>query len=249
MLSFIEKRELQRSIQLKFESIFKQEKFREQLEVVQKADFSPVTEIDLYISLQIKKCLKNHSDLSSFHFFSEEDPESFQFPCAILDPIDGTRELVRGYPEIALSLALMSSSSEGWAWIYNPFTGFSLSSDDLFYPAPHYADDIKVGLTSRSEWEKGLYADLKLNGPVRVTPRGSIAFKLGLLAAGACDFVVTKRGKNIWDIAAGTLLCKERGFFLYKDGKKIEKLETSRLDGPLYWCRPEDNELILDFLS
>lgn len=249
MLSPIEKRELQEAIQRKFESIFKQSSFREQLGVVQKADLSPVTAIDLFISEQVKNLLKKHKELQGFHFYSEEDQESFAFPCAILDPIDGTRELVRGYPEAALSLALMTSSSEGWAWIYNPFTGFSLSSDDLFYPAPHSAQDIKTGLTSRSEWEKGLYTAKNAQGILHVLPRGSIAFKLGLLAAGACDFVVTKRGKNIWDIAAGTLLCQKRGFFLYKDGKRIEKLEESRLDGPLYWCRPEDNQLILDFLS
>lgn len=250
MLGPIEKRELQEAIQRKFASIFQKTSFQEQLGIVQKSDSSPVTEIDLYISTQIKNLLKQHKEFKSYHFFSEEDQESFAFPCAILDPIDGTRELVRGYPETALSLALMNSSTEGWAWIYNPFTGFSISSDELFYPAPNSAPGIKVGLTSRSEWEKGLYAQSNYQGILQISPRGSIAFKLGLLAAGACDFVVTKRGKNIWDIAAGTLLCKQRGILMYdKTGQHIERLEDNRFTGPLYWCRPEDRQLILNFLA
>lgn len=248
MLSPIEKKELQGSIQRKFAKIFQNSQFKENLGLVQKADLSPVTEIDLFISEEVKKKLQGHPELSHYHFYSEEDQVSSAFPCAILDPIDGTRELVRGYPEVALSLALMSSPEEGWAWIYNPFTGFSLSSDDIFVPAPCRNSEIKIGLTSRSEWEKGLYINTPKKN-MHVFPRGSIAFKLGLLAAGACDFVVTKRGKNIWDIAAGTLLCEKRGLFLYHQGKRIEKLDMLRLDGPLYWCHPEDQEQVLDFLS
>lgn len=248
MLSAIEKRELQESIKKKFISIFQGPGFKNNLGLVVKADQSPVTEIDLFISEEIKKKLKAHSDYAHYHFFSEEDQESFAFPCTVLDPIDGTRELVRGYPETAVSLALMKSPSEGWAWIYNPFTGFSLSSDELFCPAPQTAQDIKTGLTSRSEWEKGLYPQ-SIKGKLHVLPRGSIAFKLGLLAAGSCDFVVTKRGKNIWDIAAGTLLCAQRGIYLYQGKERLTELKDKRLNGPLYWCKPEDQELVLDFLS
>jgi myo-inositol-1(or 4)-monophosphatase len=103
------------------------------------------------------------------------------------------------------------------------------------------------GMVSRSEYHKGLFSNLK-NKKIHLFPRGSIAFKLGLLASSACDFIVSKNPKNVWDIAAGTILVNQRGYHFFEDGKRVEKLDKERYHGLLLWCKDEHlDELMAEF--
>lgn len=68
-----------------------------------------MTEIDHFVSEIIKEELSAHQNYSNYQYFSEEDFHELRFPCAVVDPIDGTRELSVGRPECAVSLALMHS--------------------------------------------------------------------------------------------------------------------------------------------
>lgn len=217
-----------------------------------KDDQSPVTEIDLFISELIK--LEVRANFGEMNFLSEEELRDLSFPTIILDPIDGTRELVMGKAECALSMALMNSSAiedeKNRAWIYNPFTGFDLSTDDLFYPRYNKENQPFLGLVSRSEFKKGHFDKfLAMNPSVTLSPRGSIAYKLGLLAAGSCDFVISLSPKNIWDIAAGTILCHQRGMKLYQEGKIITDLNDIHIKGKLIWAYPEVHDFIWDCIS
>ena len=211
------------------------------LQINTKADKSFVTEIDLFVSKLLKEKLALEEKYKSYHFYSEEDFDVLKFPAAILDPIDGTRELVLQRAECAVSLALMKSASiydpENYGWIYNPFSGFNLDSSMDFINVTNKSSKKILGLVSRSEFEKG-YFDSYLNDvhKIDLSPRGSIAFKLGLLAASGCDFVLSLSPKNIWDIAGGTILCAQRGIHLYQNGVKLESLDQVRLDGILIWA-------------
>lgn len=213
------------------------------LKVDLKEDKSFVTEIDLYVSELIKEELAKHPGYFDFAFFSEEDFKEYTFPCAILDPIDGTRELVRGRPECAVSLALMKSPDildpENYAWLYNPFSGFSLDTDTPFVPSMDKSVQKIFAFVSRSEFHKGHYQKYMNHPQLDITPRGSIAFKLGLLASGACDFIVSLEPKNVWDIAAGTILCAQRGIHFYEDGIRVTSLDRQRYSGALIWV-PEN---------
>mgnify|MGYP001627232222 CR=1 FL=1 len=207
----------------------------DELRVEHKSDASLVTEIDHKIS----QYLKTHISCQGLTFYSEEDHSQLVFPAAILDPIDGTRELVKLRGECAVSLARMRSPklSEGEALVYNPFTGFAAHSDQRPpWRARFHADEL-LGLVSRSEWEQGLFAGSTER--LRLVPRGSIAFKLGLLAAGACDYVVSLRPKNIWDIAAGTILCEHAGISFLAQGTVVRELSQPTYPAPLIWARPE----------
>lgn len=211
------------------------------LDVSRKEDRSFVTELDIYISDLFKEELKNDPKYRDHHFFSEEDHTTLAFPTCVLDPIDGTRELVRGSPECAVSMALMNSSNiedpKNAAWIFSPFSGFSLDTDEAFCPTEKYKNSLLLGMVSRSEFDKGFFDPfLNINAKIVITPRGSIAFKLGLLAAGACDFVLSLSPKNIWDIAAGTILCSKRGIYLYQNGARITELSSVNIKGPLLWA-------------
>ncbi|MDC0255479.1 hypothetical protein OAK75_11325 [Bacteriovoracales bacterium] len=247
MISPIQKNKIKKSIIDKFNKIFQNNSI-DLLKKSKKSDNTIVTEIDIFVSNLIKEELHKSS---KFSFFSEEDHGELKYPSIILDPIDGTRELAKGLPECALSLAFMEdpSVSKGWGWIFNPFTGFDISSDNEFFISPNYKSEPLVGFVSRSEWEGGLFNNDESVSSIRFIPRGSIAFKLGLLACGACDFVLTKKPKNIWDIAAGTILCEKKGHYLFHKGKKVSLLDKSRFDGPLYWCREEHSSKIKDFFN
>lgn len=222
------------------------------LGVEKKADHSPVTEIDLYVSDLVKSELKKVEALQNYHFYSEEDQESFEFPCAVLDPIDGTRELVAGLPECSLSLGLMASARlddpASDAWLYNPFTGLDLSFEAPFLEAPNIREGRLAGMVSNTEFRKGYFKNHERE-LIQLTPKGSIAYKLGLLAIGACDFVVSANPKNIWDIAGGSLLLERRGIHLYQNGERLKELSQKSYAGGLLWCREEHKDQILKALE
>jgi myo-inositol-1(or 4)-monophosphatase len=214
------------------------------LKIDMKTDNTVVTEIDLFVSNLLKEKLNKHPHFKTYHFFSEEEFSELIFPTAILDPIDGTRELIKGRAECAVSLALMKtpelSDPSNYGWLYNPFSGFSLDSDVPFVSSNNKSKQKILGMVSRSEFEKGYFNDfLNLDHHIEITPRGSIAFKLGLLASGGCDFVLSLSPKNIWDIAAGTVLCAQRGMKLYQNGVEITRLDKINMKGIMLWAPPE----------
>lgn len=211
------------------------------LEVNLKTDNSVVTEIDLFVSNLLKMKLSTHTLYKDYTFFSEEDFDQLVFPAIIVDPIDGTREFVKGRAECAVSLAIMKvpqiDHKDNYGWLYNPFSGFSLDSSSSFLASNNKSSQKILGMVSRTEFEKGYFKNfININPRIDITPRGSIAFKLGLLASGGCDFVVSLSPKNIWDIAAGSILCAQRGIYLYQNGIRIHKLDQIRIDGFLLWA-------------
>lgn len=250
MFDYPKRIEIQNRIREKFSHIFanngEDHNHLDRLGLKQKEDFSPLTEIDEYISDLIKDEVQKISG-QKFHFLSEEEINDIHFPLAILDPIDGTRELVKGIGQCSMSLAFMLDKNfynpKNSGWIYNPFTGFDIHSLIPFCPAPNLNSNRLNGLVSNSEWNKGL-KDIELEKNISISPVGSIAFKLGLLAVGSCDFIYSHRPKNIWDIAAGTILCAARGIKLYDSQGLVETFEGLKINGPLLWCFPDHyNEL------
>ncbi|MCY4524174.1 MAG: hypothetical protein OXB84_05500 [Halobacteriovoraceae bacterium] len=227
-----------------FKEIFENPDYMERLNKMEKNDRSLVTSLDIKISNEFKSFFKKHDSFKGFNFLSEEDQIDLLFPSIILDPIDGTKEMSMGIPECAVSLAIMNSSKiDGEAWIFNPFTGLNISSNQKNVHSPSTNKFNLTGLISRSEAQKGMlkkYNRKKIN----LIAKGSIAYKLGLLAVGACDFVISKKDKNIWDIAGGTIICKKRGINCFVDGKKISNLESERYKGPILWCRDSDFSFI-----
>ena len=127
------------------EEIFSK-KTERQLVADLKADDSIVTEIDYLVSNFLKAALNKHPIYQRYNFFSEEDFKSLNFPAAIVVPIVGSRELAKGRAECAVSLALMHSNDLNdplnFAWLYNPFTGFSLDTDAKWVIAHNYSTQL-----------------------------------------------------------------------------------------------------------
>lgn len=201
-------------------------------EVTKKPDGSPVTKLDLALSELIEQMMEEH--FKGVTFYSEENFSEWKFPLLSLDPLDGTREYVEGRDEWALSIGLFEDKNfEGEGWVYNPKREecFSAATKRTFQVKDNY-----VGEVSRSEWKSALFKEQVENFTIK--PVGSIAYKLGRLAAGQSDFVVSLRPKNIWDIAGGTLLCKQAGLKFYSQGKEVTEVKPL-YEAPLIWC-PEE---------
>lgn len=229
---------------------------QESLSVEVKKDQTIVTDFDLSVSLAIKNWMKEHVEFKNWNFFSEEEHGELSFPAFVLDPIDGTRELVKGRDECVVSLAIMENSklqfaNENYAYIYNPFSGFEFHTGMSTVPVYSKSNQPLLGFISRSEWHLGLHLkhSQKENTELIFAPRGSIAFKLALLASGACDFVVSFKGKSLWDIAAGTLLLHERGYRFYEQGKLVTDLNKVSFSPPLIWVHPLQEERLFQSLD
>lgn len=229
---------------------------QESLSVELKNDQTIVTDFDLSVSHAIKSWMENHRDFKNWNFYSEEEHGELSFPAFVLDPIDGTRELVKGRDECVVSLAIMAhsklqSANENYAYIYNPFSGFEFCTGMSTVPVYSKSNQPLLGLLSRSEWHLNLHNEhyQKERGELIFAPRGSIAFKLALLASGACDFVVSFKGKSLWDIAAGTLLLHERGYRFYEQGKLVTDLNKVSFAPPLVWVHPLQEERLFRCLD
>ncbi len=198
-----------------------------------KNDGSPVTKLDLALSKQIELLMEKF--FPGVTFYSEENYSDWKFPLMALDPLDGTQEYIEGRDEWALSIGVFETEKfSGEGWVYNPKTKelFDHGDKSYFIKKAKYRGEV-----SRSEWKQGLFTN-KNSVKYEVGPMGSIAYKLGRLSAHKCDFVVSLRPKNIWDIAGGTILCQEAGYKFYSQGKEVTSVQKL-YQSPLIWCHPE----------
>lgn len=198
-----------------------------------KNDGSPVTELDLFLSFHVELLMEKN--FAGVTFYSEEKFSDWKFPLLALDPLDGTQEYIEGRDEWAISIGIFDNENfTGEGWVYNPKTAecFDHGDKSNFKIKTSYRGEV-----SRSEWKKGLFFG-KSTEKYKVEPLGSIAYKLGRLSAHKCDFVISLRPKNIWDIAGGTLLSRESGYKFYAEGKEVTRVEKL-YQPPLIWCREE----------
>lgn len=210
------------------------------IEIQLKDDRSIVTEIDHFISDLVKNKIIN-CGAKEVCFYSEEDYEALGYPAVILDPIDGTSQIAKGQSDCCISLAIMNSCNiedeENLAWIYNPFTNYEINSrEDFVLPKTNNTAPY-LGLISKSDFKKGIFDNLDLPANTILYPKGSIALKLAMLASGLCDFVFSRTPKNIWDIAAGMILLKRRGYNTYTINGEITSFDSDRVEGPMLWCK------------
>ncbi len=210
-----------------------------QIDISRKIDNSIITQVDLLLSKKIKQLIRETG--FDHVIIDEEDVLSHRlsFPCFIIDPIDGTRELGSGRPECAVSIAYMNSSviadTENWGLIINPFNLIANSTSKLLR-LPKHKDYEYRSLVSRTEYEEGLHLVNTTKNEL-IIPMGSIAYKLMLLSLGICDRVKTSRKKNLWDIAAGSVILAKQGIMPKLNGEIVEKFNSTTIGPGLSWER------------
>lgn len=143
----------------------------------------------------------------------------------IIDPVDGTKNFVRGYPHFAISIALRMRGRTEIAAVYDPtrnelFTatrgsGAQLNSQRIRVSEPRdlTGTTLATGLPYAAKQHAESFA--KIQSALFVDcddmrQSGCSALDLCYLAAGRVDGVF-KLGLKPWEIAAGELIAREAG--------------------------------------
>ena len=194
-------------------------------EVAVKGDCDFVTAVDTGISSYLKQELKNIAPEAGF--FCEEESGMLTDPCWILDPIDGTTNLIFGYPMSSISLAYYSNGSILWGIVYNPFTGetfiaekgkgAALNGKKIFVSTRTINQaliEFGAGSTHKNEADRNFAFALNIFKECLDLRRVcSSALDLCYIACGRIDGYFEKVLKP-WDIAAGSLILTEAGGFI-----------------------------------
>ena len=181
---------------------------------------NPVTTADFEADAELKQILREA--FPTYGWLSEETVDNDERLTAervwIVDPLDGTKEFIKGIPEFVVAIALAERGVPVMGVSYNPI------KDELFWGVRgagcHLNDKIvtvsdidalehSTILASRSETARGEWKAYE--GRVTVRPIGSVAYKLALVAAGQADATFTLTPKSEWDIASGVALIISAG--------------------------------------
>jgi myo-inositol-1(or 4)-monophosphatase len=192
------------------------------IETEYKAGHDPVTEADRNLDSILRQELLRDGE----GWLSEEsidDPVRLQRSRVwVVDPLDGTREFVKGIPEFCVSIGFVENGCPVAGGIFNPATDETfLGSIDsgVTYngnpsqPSQRKSLDGALVLASRSEVKRGEWKPFE-DGSLKIRPMGSVAYKLALVSAGLADITFTLTPKNEWDVVAGAALVKSAGGFV-----------------------------------
>ena len=179
-----------------------------------KAPGEPVSEVDLAVNRQLREGLSTL--LPEAGWLSEEsadDPARLSRRwCWLVDPIDGTRDLVRGRTGWCVSVALsdggepvlgvLDAPALERRWVAERGRGAFRDGVRLRAGARTAITGARVPADALSKADRDLTAVAKPN---------SIALRMAMVAADEADLLATLRWGNEWDIAAAALLAEEAG--------------------------------------
>lgn len=198
--------------------------FSEELrgEVSLKGDSDFVTAVDTGVSAFLKSRLRELD--ASAGFFSEEESGGLCDPGWILDPVDGTSNLVYGYRFSSVSLAFYKGGAVDFGVVYNPYSGecFTakrgegawLGEKRLCVSRRGMKDalvEFGAGVTHKENAERNFrIAKEVFMQCVDIRRVCSSALDLCYIADGRIDGYFEESLKP-WDIAAGSLILEEAG--------------------------------------
>ena len=206
--------------------------YKSDYEIKDKGYHNPVTTADHAADARIKEILMESRP--EYGWLSEETVDSpdrlNKERVWVVDPLDGTKEFIEGVPQFVVSIALVEEGEPIVGVLYNPVTtetftaakgeGARLDGEPIRCSTKENVKDMVI-LNSRSETRRGLWEPYDgIFGELRAI--GSVAYKLGLTAAGKADIFASLRPKNEWDICAGNCIINEAG------GKLIDLYGSSR---------------------
>ena len=195
--------------------------YKADYDIQEKGYHNPVTTADRKADTRLKEILlKARPD---YGWLSEETVDSAERlekrRVWVVDPLDGTKEFIEGVPHFVVSIALVENGQPIIGVLYNPVTGeiftatqekgACLNGEPIHCTAKEKVSEMII-LNSRSETRQGLW-ELYAGTFGKLRAIGSVAYKLGLTAAGQADIFATLRPKNEWDICAGTCIIREAG--------------------------------------
>ena len=189
-------------------------KWRTDFRQWEKSPGNPVCEVDLEVDLLLFQRLS--ALVPDAGWLSEETVDNedrlTHARLWVVDPIDGTRDYVRGREGWAVSIALVENGqpligvldapSRGEVWRAEAGRGATLNG------VPIHTGDRSVFAGARVPTDSLPRVDSDL---VAVAKPNSIALRIAMVAAGQADLVATLRWGYEWDIAAAVLIAAEAG--------------------------------------
>ncbi|QGP79731.1 inositol monophosphatase family protein [Sphingobium sp. CAP-1] len=146
----------------------------------------------------------------------------------VVDPIDGTRDYLRGRPGWAVSVALvehgavrlgiLAAPARNELWMAQAGQGATRNGRALRAGPRTHLPGARVPADQLPRVDRDLTVVEKPN---------SIALRMAMVAADEADLVATVRWGNEWDVAASALICAEAGATV-----------TDALGDPLRFNRP-----------
>lgn len=237
--------------------------------VSRKSDNSYVTEVDHAIQSHIVTAITNaypdhkiiaeesmESDVAS----NQQSDSSF---CWVIDPLDGTRNYVNGFPCFSTSIGLLEKghpivgvvTEHNLKRVYSAIAGGGAFVDGkpMRVVDPNADEDLLVGVPStKDELTKKVWGAWMTMRHMIMRNLGSLAIHLALVADGSLSAVFCKRCK-IWDIAAGILLIREAGgVFTDPFGKDYLPFDTAadpNTDMPLLTAGPDVHKRLLESIQ
>ena len=193
--------------------------YRGDYRVKEKSRGNPVTTADLKANRAIREILAGRFPDDAW--LSEEDtddPKRLERSRVwIVDPLDGTREFIRGIPEFCVSIGLAVNGSPVLGVIYHPLrkelfaavsgAGARLNGEPVQVSCPENGERPCL-LISRAEPRKRLE---ELAREFVLEPMGSIAYRLASVARGDAHATLTFRRVKEWDVCAGIVIVEEAG--------------------------------------
>lgn len=195
-------------------------------QVIQKGLADYVTQVDLQVQEYLGRELARRWPQIDLMAEEQKDrPPVEGRQVWILDPIDGTTNLIRGYRHSAVSLALWDRDHLELGVVYNPFSGETFTAQkgkgafldgQPIHVNPWETIDQCLVTVGTCPYRK---ASAKVNFPLfqevfleslDLRRSGSAALDLAYLACGRTDCYFELDLKP-WDCAAGTLLVEEAG--------------------------------------
>jgi myo-inositol-1(or 4)-monophosphatase len=198
------------------------------LQIKEKSAGDVATQIDLWAENELKTALLKA--LPHSHFLGEETGGVLtDSPTWIVDPIDGTANFARGYPQWSMSIALAIEGKPVLGVVNDP------NRQEMFYATQGHGawlhsrrglQRLQCGAVSEplkatvstvfpkplSPLMQSYLKELEvvLHGVGQVRRSGSMALELAYVAAGRAD-AFWERGMQAWDAAAGMVLLQEAG--------------------------------------
>lgn len=192
----------------------------------------PVTEADYAADDVLRKHLM--ALIPEAHWLSEESdsvaPLIHGEPTWVVDPLDGTREFLRGLPEFGVSVGLFIEDTLVLGCVGLPIQrevylgicdGDRREAWKDGEPLPHLPDDGVVGrvVVSRHDYE---WRRIQLHLPWETYPLGSAVLKLVHAATEDRTVYFSTGPRSVWDVAGGAAVLQGvRGLLMMFDGKPL----------------------------
>lgn len=185
-----------------------------------KSHGNPVTDADIEIDAFLKEKLL--AERPHYGWLSEETADHparlTRDRTFVVDPIDGTYGFLKGRPHFTIVATVVTDGRPVAAAIYNPI------SDEMFAGAEGHGahvNGVPLNVSAKSEFEgsrllagRDFIDDPRWPTPwppLTVESRASIAYRMGLVARGDFDAMISLSDKSDWDLAAGDLIVREAG--------------------------------------